>query len=177
MAVRLRAVCDAISGAFSEDEFERVLLDFGVVLDELAAPGAWPSRVYAVVLWAQRGGRLVELVQAAQAANPGNAALKGLAGESVGRGGVGTAHKHMDDFTPVNGGERRLGEQLGRLTSDLAHLQREQEATRQEVRTLAGNVQKLIEQRERWTPGLWLATSIAFAALGTAGALWVILLP
>ena len=176
MAVRLRAVCDAISGAFSEDEFERVLLDFGVVLDELAAPGAWPSRVYAVVLWAQRGGRLVELVQAAQAANPGNAALR-LAGESVGRGGVGTAHKVMDEFIPGNGGERRLGEQLGRLTSDLAHLQREQEATRQEVRTLAGNVQRLIEQRERWTPGLWLATSIAFAALVTAGALWVILLP
>ena len=127
MAVRLRATCDALQAAFSEAEFERVLLDFGVVLDEIAAPGAWPSRVYEVVLWAQRSGRLGELVKAAHAANPGNAALRELAGESVKSGGVGTATKRMDDFTPVNGGERRLGEQLGRLTSDLAHLQREQE--------------------------------------------------
>ena len=177
MAVRLRAVCDALQAAFSEAEFERVLLDFGANLDDIAAPGAWPSRVYEVVLWAQRSGRLGELVRAARRANPGNAALMELAGESVGSSGVGTARR-MDDFQPVgNGSERRLGEQLGRLTSDLAHLQREQEATRQEVRTLAGNVQKLIEQRERWTPGLWLATSIAFAALVTAEALWVILLP
>lgn len=179
MAVRLRAVCEALQSAFSEDEFERLLLDFGANLDDIAAPGAWPSRVYEVVLWAQRGGRLAALVLAAQAANPGNAALRELAGESVtGRGGVGTANRRMDEFQPVgNGSERRLGEQLGRLASDLAHLQRSQEATQAEVRQLAGNVQKLIEQRERWTPGLWLATSIAFAALVTAGALWVILLP
>lgn len=176
MAVRLRAACETLQAAFSEAEFERLLLDLGVNLDDIAAPGAWPSRVYEVVLWAQRSGRLGELVRAARRANPGNAALMELAGESVGSSGVGTARR-MDDFQPGNGSERRLGEQLGRLTSDLAHLQREQEATRLEVRTLAGNVQKLIEQRERWTPGLWLATSIAFAALVTAGALWVILLP
>lgn len=172
-------MCEAIQGAFTPEEFERVLLDFGVALDDIAAPGAWPDRVAEVVTWAGRTGRLRRLIVAAQAANPGNAALAELdTGQgNAPRGGVGTA-RHMDDFQQIgNGSERRLGEQLGRLASDLAYLQRAQEATQAEVRVLAGNVQRLIEQRERWTPGLWLATSIAFAALVTAGALWVVLLP
>ena len=163
MAVRLRAVCDAISGAFGEDEFERVLLDFGVVLDELAAPGAWPSRVYAVVLWAQRGGRLVELVQAAQAANPGNAALRDLAGESVGRGGVGTAHKVMDEFNQAEYGNG-VQRQLGKLSSDVAHLQEDFKTMRDDLSAIRGMLQG--RGRESWGSATWWVAVLFLAGLG-----------
>ena len=175
MAVRLRAVCEALQAAFSEAEFERVLLDFGANLDDLAAPGAWPSRVYEVVLWAQRSGRLGELVKAAHAANPGNAALRELAGESVTEhGGVGTAKKRMDNFeqTEYGNGVQR---QLGKLSSDVAHLQEDFKTMKDDLTAIRNMLQG--RGRESWGNVTWWAAMLLLAGLGAVATVVAARLP
>ena len=78
MEVRVhRELHAAIVGAFSVEEFERVLHGMGRNLDDYAARGdVWPSVVWQVIHSASRGGWLGELVIGSLAENPGNEGLR-----------------------------------------------------------------------------------------------------
>lgn len=182
MAVRLRAVCEALQAAFTEDEFERVLLDLGIALDDIAKPGTWAQRTFELVTWAARNGRMVELVQAAQAANPGNEALAALNVQDTGRANRERAARvetatHMSDLQPIggNGEQRRLGEQIGKLSSDVAHLQEDFRGMKDDLAAIRAMLQR--RSVDTWGNQSWWVAALVLVGLATLGVTVALRLP
>ncbi len=64
------------SAYYNQDELAQlVYFGLGERLDDVAPPGTLPSRVMAVIQWAEASGRTDETVQAARARRPGNPKL------------------------------------------------------------------------------------------------------
>ncbi len=79
---QLERVTQALRSAYTRDELRAVLRvcmeeDF----DDLVADKAFAAQVFDLVRWAERYGRVEQLVRCAAAHNPGNAALQRLAAE------------------------------------------------------------------------------------------------
>lgn len=156
------------------NERAEAILAEGETVDEAAGT---------LVAWAQRRGRLCDLAAAAAAARPQNevlgtiARLMAEAGQReagrVGTPGGGSGKSRMgypdESSGMTNGGERRLGEQLGGLKSDMAHMQEQIRAMNTQIAQLTTSVQTLVAQREKWTPGLWYVAVFAFGAVLAAG--------
>lgn len=74
-----KAVVDAIVASFSPNEFEMLLAQaLDKSLDNLAAPGVFPYRVFQVVQASQRKGFGARLIEALEAALPDAARIRGL---------------------------------------------------------------------------------------------------
>lgn len=90
---RVQQICDALSAAYPTRDALRMLLrlDLDENLEEIAGGENQSVVVFNLVTWAERSGRIGELIAAAQRRMPGNEALQKLAGEWRAQASAGTA--------------------------------------------------------------------------------------
>lgn len=181
----VRALRGQLGLAFSITELRQLIeMQLNERADAILAEGETVDEAAGTLVeWARRRGRLCDLAEAAAAARPQNEVLAAIVrlmpeGSSTEAGRVGTSGSgsgksrmgYSDESSGMtNGGERRLGEQLGRLQSDMAHMQDQIRAMNTQIAQLTSSVQTLVAQREKWTPGLWYVAVFAFGAVLAAG--------
>jgi tetratricopeptide (TPR) repeat protein len=79
-ASQFKELLEALLNAFpSKTDLELVMLDLGANLDVIARHGSFRDTAFEVITWADRHGRINELIDAAVNLSPGNAALLSLA--------------------------------------------------------------------------------------------------
>ena len=81
---QIEGLIDALIAAFSRDELQRMThIELDVFYDTVVSNGTLTSQVYELISWAQRNGRIEDLVRGARDQNPGNQLLNEYA-KSIG---------------------------------------------------------------------------------------------